>query len=170
MSSWEDSLPQLSRIMAILDGPGEKIRSLPKRKLGLLACGIISVLLLLHAALEYGFTSRDTVPLLEWVWCLYHGASHWHRSNQTTGFVSRWWQHVETWLVDIAKRLWYVSIHIFTDISSRHLPVLFPITTKMSIWWEKVLRAFCNDYLPANPTELSYIQKETATRPVYESY
>lgn len=65
MSPWDDYLPQLSSMMATLDGPRDKIRSLPKRKLGLLACGIISVLLFLHVAFEYGLTSRNTGPLMK---------------------------------------------------------------------------------------------------------
>lgn len=67
MSSWKDSVPQLSSIMATLDGSRGKITSLPKRKLGILACGIISVLLLLHAAFEYGLPLReiDTGPLIK---------------------------------------------------------------------------------------------------------
>lgn len=65
MSSWKDSVPQLSSIMATLDGSRGKITSLPKRKLGILACGIISVLLFLHAAFEYGIPSRDTGPLIK---------------------------------------------------------------------------------------------------------
>lgn len=51
--------------MATLDGLKGKITSLPKRKLGILACGIISLLLFLHAAFEYGLPSRDTGPLIK---------------------------------------------------------------------------------------------------------